>query len=427
MASLNLGRLKERLVKALTPWFLGREQDALIEAMKTAGEETLLAVDVDTDALQAQLTNLYSNAGADAIGIADAGGYYTGTSVEDALQEVGGLIGGVSPVTSVFGRSGAVVAQTGDYTKTQVGLGNVDNTADLAKPVSTAQQTALNLKANLASPTFTGTVGGITKTMVGLGSVDNTSDAAKPVSTATQTALNLKANLASPTFTGTVGGITKTMVGLGNVDNTSDAAKPVSTAQQTALNLKADISGQVFTGRVAATSLTITGDGIYEPGCIYSNVNWGMLFRGRQTGAVGAFAFYNFTGTELARISETGVLTTTGDVVAAGAQFIGSASVAILRPATAGTVYLRPNGTATGQVTVDTAGNMTVLKVTITGAGAMYADGAYLKIDPPIRSYSATADQKASADLAAWVRVPRVFVQSADPGVQAADGDLWFW
>lgn len=39
-----------------------------------------------------------------------------------------------------------------------VGLGSVDNTADTAKPVSTAQQTALNLKANLASPTFTGTV-----------------------------------------------------------------------------------------------------------------------------------------------------------------------------------------------------------------------------------------------------------------------------
>lgn len=33
-------------------------------------------------------------------------------------------------------------------TKSQVGLGNVDNTADLAKPISTATQTALNAKAN---------------------------------------------------------------------------------------------------------------------------------------------------------------------------------------------------------------------------------------------------------------------------------------
>jgi alpha-tubulin suppressor-like RCC1 family protein len=85
-----------------------------------------------------------------------------------------------------------------------VGLGNVTNTSDANKPVSSAQQTALDLKANLASPTFTGTVSGVTASMVGLGNVTNTSDANKPVSSAQQTALNLKANLASPTFTGTV-------------------------------------------------------------------------------------------------------------------------------------------------------------------------------------------------------------------------------
>ena len=53
--------------------------------------------------------------------------------------------------------------------------------------------------------------------MVGLGSVDNTSDANKPVSTATQAVLNFKANLSSPTFSGTVSGITPPMVGLNNV------------------------------------------------------------------------------------------------------------------------------------------------------------------------------------------------------------------
>lgn len=40
--------------------------------------------------------------------------------------------------------------------KNAVGLGNVSNLSDLDKPVSIATQTALNLKANLASPTFTG-------------------------------------------------------------------------------------------------------------------------------------------------------------------------------------------------------------------------------------------------------------------------------
>lgn len=69
--------------------------------------------------------------------------------------------------------------------------------------LAAANTIALNLKAPLASPTFTGTVAGITKAMVGLGSVDNTADTAKPVSTAQLTALNLKADLASPALTGT--------------------------------------------------------------------------------------------------------------------------------------------------------------------------------------------------------------------------------
>lgn len=130
----------------------------------------------------------------------------------------------------------------------------------------TGLDTALSAKAPLASPAFTGTPTGITKAHVGLGSVDNTADAAKPISTATQTALDgkaatshthstanvtgldtalaAKAPLASPAFTGTPTGITKSHVGLGSVDNTSDAAKPISTATQTALNLK--LSGAVY-------------------------------------------------------------------------------------------------------------------------------------------------------------------------------------
>ena len=59
-----------------------------------------------------------------------------------------------------------------------------------------------DLKAPLASPTFTGTVSGITQGMVGLANVDNTSDLSKPISDATQIALNLKAPLASPEFSG---------------------------------------------------------------------------------------------------------------------------------------------------------------------------------------------------------------------------------
>ena len=55
----------------------------------------------------------------------------------------------------------------------------------------------------LTSPVIN-TPTGITKSDVGLANVDNTTDANKPISTATQTALDLKATLSAPTFTGTV-------------------------------------------------------------------------------------------------------------------------------------------------------------------------------------------------------------------------------
>lgn len=54
-------------------------------------------------------------------------------------------------VDSVAGKTGVVT-----LVKADVGLSNVDNTSDANKPVSTAQQTALNLKANIASPGLTG-------------------------------------------------------------------------------------------------------------------------------------------------------------------------------------------------------------------------------------------------------------------------------
>lgn len=59
--------------------------------------------------------------------------------------------------------------------------------------------------------------GGITKEMIGLGNVNNTSDLSKPISTATQYALNLKQNvLISGTNIKTIEG--GTILGPGNID-----------------------------------------------------------------------------------------------------------------------------------------------------------------------------------------------------------------
>lgn len=66
-------------------------------------------------------------------------------------------ISGLSPSNDdvIQRKAGTWVNRTLAQIKSDLSLNNVDNTSDANKPVSTAQQTALDLKANLISPTFT--------------------------------------------------------------------------------------------------------------------------------------------------------------------------------------------------------------------------------------------------------------------------------
>lgn len=81
--------------------------------------------------------------------------------------------GGGGAVDSVNGQTGVVVLDAGD-----VGLGNVDNTSDANKPISTATQTALNAKATTSALTAhtsnTSNPHSVTKAQVGLSNVPNT-------------------------------------------------------------------------------------------------------------------------------------------------------------------------------------------------------------------------------------------------------------
>lgn len=63
------------------------------------------------------------------------------------------LLSSVSVLAITAGGTGATTASGA---RANLGLGNVDNTSDLNKPISTATQTALDLKAPLVSPALTG-------------------------------------------------------------------------------------------------------------------------------------------------------------------------------------------------------------------------------------------------------------------------------
>lgn len=67
-------------------------------------------------------------------------------------------IAGLTATTDNFivSVASAWASRTPAQVKTTLSLNNVDNTSDVNKPVSTATQTALNLKADLASPALTG-------------------------------------------------------------------------------------------------------------------------------------------------------------------------------------------------------------------------------------------------------------------------------
>lgn len=125
--------------------------------------------------------------------------------------------------------------------KADVGLGNVDNTSDANKPVSTATQTALDLKQNIDSD------------LTAIAALTPTNDdiiQRKSGAWTNRTMAQLKTDLV----------LVKADVGLGNVDNTADTAKPVSTAQQTALNGKQDLDSDL----TSIAALTPTNDDIIQ-------------------------------------------------------------------------------------------------------------------------------------------------------------------
>ena len=167
-------------------------------------------------------------------------------------------------------------------------VGNATAIADgaLAIAKTAGLQTALDAKAPLASPIFTGTVSGITSSMVGLGNVNNTSDANKPVSTATQSALDLKAPLSSPTFTGTITSSGKLIVGATSAVSASAVLEASSNTQGFLPPRLSHYQKTQISSPVAGLTIWCSNCGDSGEMQVFNGATWTNMIGGTATGEI---------------------------------------------------------------------------------------------------------------------------------------------
>jgi len=191
------------------------------------------------------------------------------------------------PTLTILGNStagtAAVTALTAAQAKVLLALDQLGNTSDASKPVSTAQQAALNLKANLAGATFSGAISATNLSGTNTGDVPFETDVlnlqpdgAAYLGSTTKTVKSnhihptdaTRAPLASPTFTGTVGGITAAMVGATPAFSLSLNNVPRVGASNTLVSGSLTDTGTAITASVPLTvggvsKIKASGDGRY--------------------------------------------------------------------------------------------------------------------------------------------------------------------
>ena len=164
------------------------------------------------------------------------------TNIRNEIQNVkreiqGGVVSGIKGSAESVYRKGLV-----NITKANIGLGNVDNTSDLDKPISRAVQFILNTKEDIANLKALAYKDSLKKSEVGLGNVDNTSDLDKPLSKAIIEALKLKEDKSNLGTLAYRDKLTKNEIGLGNVNNVAITQEQVSQIELNKNNISSNIN-----------------------------------------------------------------------------------------------------------------------------------------------------------------------------------------
>lgn len=173
-------------------------------------------------------------------------------------------------LTATHGVAGAIVGTSDAQTLTNktfaLGSNTVSGTiAQFNTAVTDADFSTLAGTETLTNKTIISPLG-LVKGDVGLGNVDNTSDTSKPVSTATQTALDLKANLAGATFTGALSGTDLTLSGNLTVNGT--------TTNINSTNLVVEDKNIVIGDTATPSDITADGGGITLKGTTDKTFTW---------------------------------------------------------------------------------------------------------------------------------------------------------
>lgn len=157
-------------------------------------------------------------------------GLSTNDYTDEEKNKLSGIQAGaqVNEVTSVAGKTGAVTLVKGD-----VGLGNVDNTSDANKPISTDTQNALNLKANMSDIVTSKTATGSTITLTDASNTNLIECIATISSSTNSITITVKDTSTNPTVTNTY------TIDLGQTvsSGTLDVVKGILTTGGTIYNL----------------------------------------------------------------------------------------------------------------------------------------------------------------------------------------------